>query len=275
MNKLLLLLAASIAGAGCRSTAEETTRPDMSADSAPAPSPSSSNSLAELTKRLSQKQTPPPLDPDAMAPIAKREPDWDLDKRDPARDYVRRYIWGVARYGDMSRCVDAQPSTPANGKAEVHVADAVPPRCPPTGVDETFAVDVPGDRLELVRKQVDRSKLRPWLDGSDPGAPAKTPVPEFANPNKWNTPTGQAMKEARLVPIRIQMYGRGTYPFVMLAGWPAWFPRTIDQASRDAFAAKICAGSQGMPLAIGAGLDRSNVLRVRCGDAPTAVWDVL
>jgi hypothetical protein len=270
----LLLTCAALGAAACRGSApEETTAPDMSKDAAPAPS--SSNSFTDLTKRLSQKQTPPPVDPDAAAPVAKREPDWDLDHRDPARDYVRRYVWGVARYGDLSACVDAQPSVPRNGKAEVHVADAVPPHCPPTGVDETFAVDVPGDRLELVRQQVDRTKLRPWLDGSDPGAPAKAKVPEFAEPNKWNTPTGKAMKDARLVPIRIQLYGRGTYPFVMLAGWPPWFPRTMDQASRDAFAAQICSGSQGMPLAIGAGLDRSNVLRVRCGDSPTAVWDVL
>jgi hypothetical protein len=272
MNKLLLPLTAALACSGCRGSAPETTRSDMSADAAPA---SSTNPLLDLKNSLSQKQTPPPVDPGDIVPVAKRDPDWDLDKQDPARDYVRRYVWGVARYGEMSRCVDAQPSEPANGKTVVHVADAVPPRCPPTGVDETFAVDVAADRLELVHQQVDRPKLAPWLDRSDPYAPPKSPVPEFADPNKWNTPTGKALKEARLVPIRIQMYGRGTYPFVMLAGWPDWFPRTIDQATRDSFAAKLCAGSQGMPLAIAAGLDRSNVLRVRCGATPTAVWEVL
>ena len=273
MKRLLALLLVSICG-GCHGSAPETTATDISADAAPAPS-SSANSFLELTKRLSQKQTPPPIDPDAMSPVAKRDPDWDLDRRDPARDYVRRYVWGVARYGETSHCVDAQPSVPAGGKTTVRVADAVPPHCPPTGVDETFAVDVAADRLELVKQQVDRPKLKPWLDGSDPYGPPKTPVPEFAAPTKWNTPAGKVLKDARLTPIRIQMYGRGTYPFVILAGWPEWFPRTMDQGTRDAFAAKLCSGSAGMPLVIGAGLDRSNVLRVRCGDTPTGVWDQL
>ena len=224
---------------------------------------------------MRQKQTPPPIDQDAVAPIAHREPDWDLDKTDPARDYVRRYIWGTSRYGAMSPCVDAQPSFPADGKTEVHVVDAVPPRCGPTGVEETFAVDVSADRLELVKQQVDRPKLKKWLDGSDPYGPPKTPVPEFTDPGKWTALTGQALKKERLVPIRIQMYGRGTYPFVTLAGWPEWFPRNMDQATRDAFAVKLCSGSQNMPLGIIAGLDRSNVLRIRCGATPTGVWEVL
>jgi hypothetical protein len=271
-----VVLGALVALAGCnRTTPEATPATDAPRDAAPPPV-GSGNPLADLKSRLSQKQTPPPVDPREIVPVAKRDPDWDLETQDPARDYVRRYVWGVSRYGDLSTCVDAQASIPESGKATVRVVDAYPQRCAsPTGIDEIFGVDVGADHLELVHQQSDRPKLGKWADGSDPLGPAKTPVPEFANSAKWTTPTGDVFKDARLAVVRIQLYGRGTYPFVMLAGWPDWFPRSSDQAMRDAFAVKVCTASKGLPLAVAAGLNRSDVLRIRCGASPTGVWETL
>ncbi len=280
MTRPILLCSAVALGAlaalaGCNRTTPEV---NPVADAPPDAGPlalASGNPLADLKSHLSQKQAPPPIDPKDIVPVAKRDPDWDLEPQDPARDYVRRYVWGVSRYGDMSPCVDAQASVPENGKATVRVVDAYPPHCPPTGVDEIFAVDVSADRLELVHQQSDRPKLAKWFDGSDPLGPAKAPVPEFANPAKWTTPTGDVFKDAQLAVVRIQLYGRGTYPFVMVAGWPQWFPRDSDQATRDAFAVKVCTASKGLPLAVAAGLNRSDVLRIRCGEHPTGIWETL
>ncbi len=215
-------------------------------------------------------RTPPP---DEIAPPpsrANREPDWDLDSDDAARDYVRRYALGTRRYGDTLDCVDVAPSQPANDKRRVEVKTAA--SCPGAGTTrDIFIVDVAADRLTVDDKSK-RDALARWPDGSDPEGPPGA-VREVPSVRDWKSPLKSAIQGQLLVPIRVQTYGRGTYPVITLAGWHGAIVPGAGPDALRAFAETLCRASGGAPLGVFAGVDRSLMLRVRC---PHSVrWDKL
>jgi hypothetical protein len=134
-----------------------------------------------------------------------------------------------------------------------------------------FLVDVAEDRL-AVDDSGKRQPLARWPDGSDPQGPPND-VRQVDDVRGWKAPLGEAFRKRLLVPIRVQAYGRGTYPVVTIAGWHG---DVTPEASMDALrsvAEGMCAASRGAPMGIFAGIDRSKILRIRC---PAAVrWDRL
>jgi hypothetical protein len=199
-----------------------------------------------------------------------REPDWDLDSDDAARDYVRRYAIGTKRYGETLDCADIGPSQPAGDKRRVEVKNAA--NCPEAGTTrDVFLVDVPGDRLTVD----DKSKRKPlarWPDGSDPEGPPGS-AREITSIRDWKSPLKDAVQGQLLVPIRMQTYGRGTYPVITIAGWHAAIVPGAGPDALQAFAGTMCRASGGAPLGVFAGVDRSLMLRVRCPQS--ARWDKL
>jgi hypothetical protein len=136
---------------------------------------------------------------------------------------------------------------------------------------ESFEVHVAEDRLSI--KGTPSKPLAPWPDGSDPGGPASPPREE-PDLREWRSPLKEALSSLNLLPIRVQHYARGTYPVVTLAGWrnPV-APGAADSAMKEV-AEKICAATSGVPAGFFAGIDRSTMLRVRCGP-PRARWEQL
>jgi hypothetical protein len=210
-----------------------------------------------------------------------RDPDMDLDTTDPASDYVRRYVAGTKRYGDRLDCVDIQPSKPSGDKRSVEVkntatcATPLPPGQAPGAVRDVFVVDVAADRLSLDDPSK-REALQKWPDGSDPEGPAAAKVRSVDDTVHWKSPLNDAVRSQLLVPMRVQAYGRGTYPVVSLAGWygvvqPGAAPDTLKP-----LATALCAGNAGLPLGLLTAMDRSRILRIRCGkEGPSSRWDTL
>ena len=60
------------------------------------------------------------------------------------------------------------------------------------------------------------------------------------------------------------MYGRGTYPVITLAGWHGGIDMSATPDDLKAFDDELCRANDGAPLGIIAGIDRANVLRIRC-----------
>ena len=111
---------------------------------------------------------PPPTDADFVK-LGTREPDWDLDPSDPARDYVERYIQATRRYAAERPCVHAQASRVEGGRTLVDTRDSSENGCKGTGaVRDTFAADVEHDRLDLA-DPARGAPLADWPDGSNPG----------------------------------------------------------------------------------------------------------
>jgi hypothetical protein len=216
---------------------------------------------------LKPKAPRPPDNPADVPPQPTEELDADLDPRDPAHDYVERYVRATFRYGEASPCVDARTTGQSGGKAVVEVQRSMRSGCPSEEAPhETFLVDVAADRLETKGP----APLKKWPDGSDPGGP-----PAAARDIDAPSALQRALFGVQLTPIRFQAYGRGAYLLVTLAGWHAPLtPGAPPEATRE-FAAKVCAANRALPLAFMAGIDRSTVARVRCGDAPAARWDTL
>jgi hypothetical protein len=271
-SALAMAAAGPLALAGCRKTP-----PEPVGQGSAAPSPSTSAHVIAATPRgLSRPDpaSPPraPMPTESVTPIPqpKREPDWDLDGDDAARDYVRRYALGTKRYGESLDCVDVGGSEPAGGRRRVEVKTAA--NCPGAGtVRDVFLVDVALDRLGVD----DRSKRDPlahWPDGSDPEGPAAT-VREITGMRDWKVPLKDVLQRQQLVPVRVQGYGRGTYPVVTIAGWHAAVLPTATPEALRPFAEALCQASGGMPLGLFAGLDRTLMLRVRCPAATR--WDHL
>jgi hypothetical protein len=221
------------------------------------------------------EKPPPPLPPtDAdFVKLGKRDINWDLDPNDPASDYVERYIQSTRRYGAERRCVRAEPSRIVDGRSLVEARDSRGDGCHGTGaVRDTFAVDVDHDRLELADPSVG-SPLADWPDGSSPdGMP--TPAPkEGPGIDVWNSPLPKALQALNLVPLRVQFYGRGSYPLISVAGWHTPVTLTSSPAELESDAKKICDASASFPLGLIATMDRSTVLRIRC---PTGThWEHL
>jgi hypothetical protein len=227
---------------------------------------------------------PPAASDDPRVFKGGRDPDMDLDPNDPASDYVRRYAATTNRYGDRLDCVDIQPSKPAGDKRSVEVRNAATcPTPPPPGqsgmssgaVRDVFLVDVAGDHLSLDDPSK-REPLRMWPDGSDPDGRPAPKAREIDDTTHWKSPLNDAIRSQLLVPLRVQAYGRGTYPAITLAGWygvvqPGASPDTLRPLAKA-----LCAGNAGLPLGLFTAMDRSRILRVRCGkDEPSARWDTL
>ena len=219
---------------------------------------------------LIPKSSPPPDDPDAAIPQPKREPDWDLDSDDAARDYVKRYVLGTRRYGDSLDCIDVGASQPFGDKWRVEVRVAT--SCPdPGSVRDVFVVDVAADRLTVDDKAL-RAPLALWPDGSNTEAPPGrvVEVGDLRNPkdNLLNE-----LRRLQIVPIRLQFYGRGTYPVVTLAGWHGKIVPTTTEDDLRPIGEALCKVTHGLPLGFFGGLDRSHILRIRC--PASARWDQL
>ena len=89
----------------------------------------------------------------------------------------------------------------------------------------------------------------------------------------WRAPLHDTLVALHLTPIRVQYYGRGSYPVITLAGWhDPLTPAASSDAMRDA-AQKICASTKGSPVGLFAALNRATILRVRCPDQ--ARWERL
>ncbi len=278
-------LAASLALAatGCGGCGHGTPEPAHDtavspSSSGPSPSPSSSGAEAWRSRHprddagnLIPKSTPPPVDSSLLPPKPGREPDWDLDASDAASDYVRRYALGTKRYGASLECVDIGHSSRNGDKVTVEVRTS--PACPGAGtVRDVFVVDVAGDRLS-VDDPAKRDPLARWPDGSDPGAPARE-VLNTSDMRKWNG----ALKDAvfgkfQLVVIRVQMYGRGSYPVVTIAGWHGAVNMGAAPDDLKSLDEDLCRANEGAPMGIVAGIDRANILRIRCPGP--ARWDRL
>jgi hypothetical protein len=209
----------------------------------------------------------PSVDPSLIPPTPKREPDMDLDADDPARDYVRRYVVGSQRYGDKTKCTLFGKSSVKAGQRVVDVSDD--PTCSggSTALRDTFLVDVGGDRLAL-DGAAGHTPLQLWPDGSDPGAPPK-PVREVSDMKAWGTALHSVLEQLQLLAIRVQLYGRGTYPVLTLAGWRPQFGKSTPASTLDDDAKKFCEATADAPLSFVAGIDRSTTLRIQC---PGAKW---
>lgn len=206
-----------------------------------------------------------------MPPKAGREPDWDLDSSDAARDYVRRYALGTKRYGASLDCVDLRPSVRTGDRRTVEVRTAA--SCPGAGtVRDVFVVDVAANRL-TVDDEAKRNPLARWPDGSDPEGPPG-PLLNASDMRKWSGPLKDAVfGKLQLVVIRVQMYGRGTYPVITLAGWHGALTPGTTGAELGALDEQLCRANEGAPMGVLAGLDRSRILRIRCPGP--ARWDTL
>jgi hypothetical protein len=276
------LLATTTAAAGCSSCRHAAPEPigegpdaaAASSASTGAPSPGVSAWLARHPRddagHLIPRSSPPPVASSALPPVPAREPDWDLDPVDPARDYVRRYVIITHRYGETLDCVELGESREAGDRRRVEVRTAA--SCPGAGaVRDVFLVDPGADRLS-VDDRAKRDPLARWPDGSDPEGPASQ-AREAGDTHGWQGALKDAIRVEQLVAIRVQAYGRGSYPLVTLAGWHAAVMPTASPDDLRPFAEKLCRASGGLPLAFVAGLDRSTVLRIRCPG--TARWDRL
>jgi hypothetical protein len=191
----------------------------------------------------------------------------DLDADDPARDYVRRYVLGSQRYGDKTKCTIYGKSYVKAAQRAVDVSDD--PACSggSAALRDTFLADVGGDRLAL-DGAANHTPLQLWPDGSDPGAPPK-PVREFDNMKTWGTALHTVLDGLQLLAVRVQLYGRGTYPVITLAGWRPQFGKSTPASMLDDDAKKFCEATADEPLSFVAGIDRSTTLRIQC---PGAKW---
>ena len=276
----MLLLGSSGCGS-CRG-APEPGKPDAAATTTADPEPTSTyDKEAWLARhprddagRLIPKSSPPPVSSGELVPIPKREPDWDLDPDDPARDYVRVYAIATRRYGDSLDCVVLGSSRPGPGGRRVEVKAA--PSCADAGaVIDVFIVDLASDHL-TVDENSSHLGLARWPDGSDPEGPATKPVRQATDMKKWRSPLHDAITKRELVAIRLQTYGRGTYPIITLAGWhdtvhPGATPDELRPLAQD-----LCRANGGLPLAFFAGIDRANTLLIRCpSSGPVTRWDKL
>jgi hypothetical protein len=276
----LALAAAGCGGCGRANPepAHDTDGSSPSTSAAPSPSDSAATAAAWRARHprddagnLIPRSSPPPVDSSLLPPKPGREPDWDLDASDAARDYVRRYALATKRYGASPECADIRPSTRTGDRVTVEVRTAA--ACPGAGtVRDVFVVDVAGDRLSVDDKAT-RDPLARWPDGSDPEAPPRD-VLNTSDMRKWNG----ALKDAvfgkfQLVVIRVQMYGRGSYPVVTIAGWHGAVNMSATPDDLRSLDDDLCRANEGAPLGIIAGIDRANILRIRCPGP--ARWDRL
>ena len=90
---------------------------------------------------------------------------------------------------------------------------------------------------------------------------------------EWKSALPKALESLALVPLRIQFYGRGTYPLISIAGWHGTVTPASSPEQLSAATAKLCHASAGFPLGVIETMDRSTVLRIRC--PASARWEHL
>ena len=214
----------------------------------------------------------PPEDPSKMPPKPSREPDWDLDGEDPARDYVRRYVRATRRYGDKIACVITLASKAKGSRRLVEVRDDPSSTCGSASdaVRDVFLVDVGGDRLTRDDPRVGAPLAR-WPDGSDPEGPAGK-IGGVDDLPKWTSPIHDVLTSLALTAIRVELIGRGSYPVITLAGWHGDVRRGASSSALQPAAEKLCAANADAPMTIFGGFDRANALRIRCNPA-TPRWE--
>ena len=263
-------LALAAASVGCRPSSTRTTAADA------APPAGSAEPASFLTRRdpaIARPLPHPPAVADSagLLPRASREPDWDLSSDDPALDYARRYAFFTRRYGDGFACVTFGASSQGGTARRVQVTTAA--SCPGAGaVRDVFLVDVASDHL-TVDDPSRRDPLARWPDGSDPDGPPTTPVREIFRMQDWKSPLQDVVRRQMLVPIRVQAYGRGTYPVISIAGWHGFFQQDAPPDALRPLADALCAANGNMPLGVLMAMDRTRLLRVRCPAATR--WDRL
>jgi hypothetical protein len=96
----------------------------------------------------------------------------------------------------------------------------------------------------------------------------------------WKSKLRDAIVAAKLTPIRAQLYGRGTYAVITVAGW---YAPIKDQGPTDPIAPvaeSLCAANGNLPLGLFAAFNRRDILRIHCkGTGPTpndhayATWE--
>jgi len=215
----------------------------------------------------------PSEDPAMLPPKPQREPDFDLDPLDPARDYVTRYVRATKRYGDKTECVAYGASFDKGQWRAVEVKDDPKSSCGGSSdaLRDTFLVDVGADKMTL-----DDPKAKPlanWPDGSDPrGKPS--PIPSQEDWKKFASPLVDELVKSKLTVVRVQLYGRGTYPVLTLAGWRDPMGANASPESLLPLTQKLCQASENKPFSVFAGINRSTILRVRCPSGQ-ARWDKL
>jgi hypothetical protein len=206
---------------------------------------------------------PPPI-PSGANIQPKTQPTWALDPDDPAHDYVDRYVRSTYRYGPQTACIVIAKSQFSGGSTTVDVNNGPTGTCGTANeVRETFQVNVAADRLSLVDPGK-HDPLKKWPDGSDPEGPPGTPVEKDAR--AWKAPLHEAMTRMELVPVRLQWYGRGTYPIVTIAGWHGELTREATPDTLRKIAQTLCPANESHPFAVFAGVDRSALLRFDCPD---------
>jgi len=248
----LLPIAVVFAELGCHRTTEPAEGDDSAADA---------SSKARATSSTAEVDAGP----------KHREPDWVLDPADPARDYVGRYLRSTLRYGADTSCVILGSSF-RNGESVVEVRNPADATCgAPGALRDTFLVNVAEDRMSL-DDPGHHPALRPWPDGSSPDGPPG-PVTDNQNLTRWKAPLHDVIEKLKLFPLRIQLYGRGTYPVISLAGWHDVFDPKGDISLLREPAKQLCEVNSGAPMAFIGGMDRTLVLRIDCPANPR--WESL
>jgi hypothetical protein len=201
-----------------------------------------------------------------------RDPEWSFDPADPARDYVTRYVQTVSRYGAQTSCVVVDKSRFDSDKTFVDVRNDPGGSCGPKDeLRDTFVVNVSGNRMSL-DDAAHHTPLQRWPDGSDPGDPPGH-IASVDDLRTWKAPLKKALSELQLVPIRVQLYGRGTYPVISIAGWHDPLKKDTPVEALRPMARTLCDANNAKPLGVFVGLDRVNLLRIDCPDTPR--WDKL
>jgi hypothetical protein len=238
----------------------------------PAPLPASSGTRQPIAKPASSG-IPIPEDTSAL-PQASRDPDWGLDPSDPAKDYVSRYLRATKRYGEHSACVVVRPSTFAGGRSVVETRNDGSGTCGKADdLRDRFFVVVATDTMSL-DDSLHQPKLRAWPDGSDTDGPPKR-VTDIQDLHTWKAALRDTFHKLQLAPLRVQLYGRGTYPVVSIAGWHGPVQRTMTSADLEAPAKALCDANDGEPLGILAGVDRTTLLQISCAGGAHARFESL
>jgi hypothetical protein len=199
----------------------------------------------------------------AMLPRASREPDMGLDAKDPAKDYVARYLKATKRYGANAACVVTMPSTFKDNTDVVETHNDSTGSCGKADeLRDRFFVSVTTDHM-TIDPSLHQPKLQSWPDGSDPDGPAGK-VGDVQDLRHWKTGLRDAFHKLQLAPLRVQLYGRGTYPIVSIAGWHGPVLRTMTADELEGPAKALCEANDGNPLGVFAALDRSTLLRITC-----------
>ncbi len=217
-----------------------------------------------------ERAAPPPADASPAAQDTARParlPDWALDPDDPAKDYVGRYLRATTRYHADTACVVLGKSSFKNGDYLVEVRNPADGSCGnPGDLRDTFIANVATDRMRI-DDPAHHAPLKAWPDGSMPDA-APADVLSISDLKKWKTPVHDTIKEQQLYPLRIQLYGRGTYPVVTLAGWHALFDPKGDVSAIKPAARAFCTANNGSPMGFFAEMNRKLLLRIDCPDNP-------